>query len=172
ARALATGPEVIVADEPTSALDVSIQAQIINLLLDLQERHGLSYLFISHDLNVIQFVSQRVAVMYKGQLMELMPREAFLQIPGDQTDKSVYPHHPYTQLLLSAVPVPDPDRHVLIGEIWKGKNEPGDGSPPRGCAFSPRCRMATERCREKRPPWTEVTKGHFISCHFVKENKI
>ncbi len=167
ARALATDPDVIVADEPTSALDVSIQAQIINLLLDLQERHRLSYLFISHDLHIIQFVSQRVAVMYKGQLMELMPRKAFLQMPGDQDTKSIYPHHPYTQLLLSAVPVPDPDRHVVVGDDWESKDEIGDGSPPEGCAFFPRCRIATERCRRERPPWIEVAKNHFISCHFV-----
>jgi len=169
ARALATGPEVIVADEPTSALDVSIQAQVINLLLDLQERHGLSYLFISHDLHIIQFVSQRVAVMYKGQLMELMPRKAFLQIPGHQGTKSIYPHHPYTQLLLSAVPVPDPDRHVVVGDVWKGKNGLKNGSLPPGCTFSPRCRMAIDRCRKEPPPWTEVAKDHFISCHFLKD---
>ncbi len=169
ARALATGPEMIVADEPTSALDVSIQAQIINLFLDLQERYGLSYLFISHDLNIIQFVSQRVAVMYKGQLMELMPREAFLQIPGHQTNRSICPHHPYTQLLLSTVPVPDPDRPVAIKEAWRTKDGLEDRVPVRGCAFSSRCKIATERCRRERPLWNELTKGHFISCHFVRD---
>jgi peptide/nickel transport system ATP-binding protein len=160
ARALATNPKMIVADEPTSALDVSIQAQIINLLLDLQERHRLSLLFISHDLPVIQFVSYRVAVMYKGQLIELMPKNAFLQSPNS--------HHPYTSLLLSAVPVPDPKMglkakrrdHILTcgHENHRYQN---------GCAFSLRCGLATDRCRTERPVWTKVAEDHFIACHFI-----
>ncbi len=167
ARALATTPKMIVADEPTSALDVSIQAQIINLLLDLQERHKLSFLFISHDLPVIQFVSHRVAVMYKGQLMELMPKNAFLQSPNHQITKSPNHHHPYTSLLLSAVPVPDPKMgmeakkrdHGLTHNYKKDRYQ-------KGCAFAPRCSLATDRCSAERPFWTEVAKDHFIACHF------
>jgi peptide/nickel transport system ATP-binding protein len=167
ARALATTPKMIVADEPTSALDVSIQAQIINLLLDLQERHKLSFLFISHDLPVIQFVSHRVAVMYKGQLMELMPKNAFLQSPNHQITKSPNHHHPYTSLLLSAVPVPVPKMgveakkrdHGLTYNYKKDRYQ-------KGCAFFPRCRLATDKCGAERPFWTEVAKDHFIACHF------
>ncbi len=184
ARALATTPKMIVADEPTSALDVSIQAQIINLLLDLQERHKLSFLFISHDLPVIQFVSHRVAVLYKGQLMELMPKNAFLQSPNHQIAKSpnsLIPqflnssipqssnhHHPYTSLLLSAVPVPDPKMGVEVkkkdhGLTYNYKND----RYQKGCAFAPRCSLATDRCSAERPFWTEVAKDHFIACHYI-----
>jgi len=159
ARALATNPKMIVADEPTSALDVSIQAQIINLLLDLQERYKLSFLFISHDLPVIQFVSHRIAVMYKGQLMELMPKNAFLQSPNS--------HHPYTSLLLSAVPVPYPKmgpgaKKRSYGLTHNYKND----RHQKGCAFFPRCSLATDKCRIERPIWTEIAKDHFVACHF------
>jgi oligopeptide/dipeptide ABC transporter ATP-binding protein len=168
ARALATNPKMIVADEPTSALDVSIQAQIINLLLDLQERYKLSLLFISHDLPVIQFVSHRVAVMYKGQLMELMPKNAFLQSPNSQIPKFPNSHHPYTSLLLSAVPVPDPKMGVEAKKMDHGltHNYKND-SYQKGCAFSPSCSLATDRCRIERPIWTEIAKDHFIACHFI-----
>jgi oligopeptide/dipeptide ABC transporter ATP-binding protein len=160
ARALATMPRMIVADEPTSALDVSIQAQIINLLLDLQERHKLSFLFISHDLPVIQFVSHRVAVMYKGQLMELMPKNAFLQSPNH--------HHPYTSLLLSAVPVPDPKMGIEAKKRGHGltHNYKKDRYQ-KGCAFFHRCSLATDKCSAERPFWTEIAKDHFIACHFI-----
>ncbi|MBW1967306.1 MAG: ABC transporter ATP-binding protein [Deltaproteobacteria bacterium] len=169
ARALATNPKMIVADEPTSALDVSIQAQIINLFLDLHERHRLSLLFISHDLPVIQFVSHRVAVMYKGQLMELMPKNAFLQSPNHQITKSPNFHHPYTSLLLNAVPVPDPKTGLKAkrrDHILTCCHE--DHRYQNGCAFSPRCSLATDRCRTERPVWTEVARDHFIACHFIQ----
>ena len=160
ARALATTPRMIVADEPTSALDVSIQAQIINLLLDLQERHNLSFLFISHDLPVIQFVSHRVAVMYKGQLMELMPKNAFLQSPNH--------HHPYTSLLLSAVPVPDPKMGLEAKRRDHGlTHNYKDDRCRKGCAFTHRCSLATDKCNTERPFWTEIAKDHFIACHFI-----
>jgi oligopeptide/dipeptide ABC transporter ATP-binding protein len=173
ARALATNPKMIVADEPTSALDVSIQAQIINLLLDLQERHKLSFLFISHDLPVIQFVSHRVAVMYKGQLMELMPKNAFLQSPNHQITKSPNFHHPYTSLLLSAVPVPDPKMGVEAkkrdhGLTYNYKND----RYQKGCAFFPRCSLATDSCRIERPIWTEIAEDHFIACHFINKKGV
>jgi oligopeptide/dipeptide ABC transporter ATP-binding protein len=169
ARALATNPKMIVADEPTSALDVSIQAQIINLLLDLQERYKLSLLFISHDLPVIQFVSHRVAVMYKGQLMELMPKNAFLQSSNHQISKSSNFHHPYTSLLLSAVPVPYPKMGLgakkrSYGLTYNYKN---DRYQQKGCTFSPRCSLATDKCRIERPIWTEIAKDHFIACHLI-----
>jgi peptide/nickel transport system ATP-binding protein len=168
ARALATNPKMIVADEPTSALDVSIQAQIINLLLDLQERHKLSLLFISHDLPVIQFVSHRVAVMYKGQLMELMPKNAFLQSPNHQITKSPNSHHPYTSLLLSAVPVPDPKMGLEAKKRDHGFTYDHENDRyQKGCAFSPRCSMATDRCRIDRPIWTEIAEDHFIACYFI-----
>jgi len=168
ARALATTPKIIIADEPTSALDVSIQAQIINLLLDLQERHKLSFLFISHDLPVIQFVSHRVAVMYKGQLMELMPKNAFLQLPNHQITKSPNHHHPYTSLLLSAVPVPDPKMgpKAKEGDHELAHNYKNDRYQ-KGCAFSPHCSLATDRCRAERPLWAKIAKDHFIACHFI-----
>jgi oligopeptide/dipeptide ABC transporter ATP-binding protein len=168
ARALATNPKMIVADEPTSALDVSIQAQIINLLLDLQERHKLSLLFISHDLPVIQFVSHRVAVMYRGQLMELMPKNVFLQSPNHQITKSPNSHHPYTSLLLSAVPVPVPKMGLEAKKRDHGltHNYKNDRYQ-KGCAFSPRCSMATDRCRIERPIWTEIAEDHFIACYFI-----
>jgi len=157
ARSLATNPRLIVADEPVSALDVSIQAQILNLLGDLQDQFGLSYLFIAHNLNVVKYVSDRVAVMYVGRLVELAPTE----------DLYVAPQHPYTEALLSAVPISEPDvkreRIVLEGEI------PNPANPPSGCYFHPRCPYAQALCREEVPPWEEVASGHFAACHFAQE---
>lgn len=170
ARALATQPYLIVADEPTSALDVSIQAQIINLLLDLHERRGLSYLFISHDLPVIQFVSDRVVVMYRGRFMELMPRRAFLQ-EGAGTGVVSF-HHPYTKLLLAAVPVPDPKKGLKAGRHVSSVGEPSSaaaahaGRPEglRGCAFADRCDQAMEKCFIEEPAWIEIREDHYVSC--------
>jgi len=157
ARALATNPRLIVADEPVSALDVSIQAQILNLLKDLQAEFGLSYLFVAHDLNVVRYVSNRVAVMYVGRLVERAPTNELF----------TYPKHPYTEALLSAVPKSEPDevRHriLLQGEI------PDPANPPTGCYFHPRCRYVKDVCRVDAPPLEEVSPGHFAACHFAKE---
>jgi oligopeptide/dipeptide ABC transporter ATP-binding protein len=170
ARALATEPELIIADEPTSALDVSIQAQIINLLLDLQETRGLSYLFISHDLPIIQFVSHRVTVMYRGQLMELMPGGNFLS--DDNRTKSPA-RHPYTRYLLSAVPLPDPDRRNRRAVMRKTPLKRTYGADRAdqdsgGCAFAPGCPEAGKRCFEKRPAWKQIGVEHFTACHAVE----
>ncbi len=157
ARALATNPRLIVADEPVSALDVSIQAQILNLLQDLQEQFGLTYLFVAHDLSVIEHISDRVAVMYVGKIVELAETE----------DLYLSPQHPYTEALLSAIPKPEPrrrsERILLRGEVAN----PAD--PPSGCYFHPRCAYAQEICRTKAPPLREVRPGHFAACHFSKE---
>ncbi len=152
ARALALNPALIVADEPVSALDVSVQAQIVNLMLDLQDRLGLAYLFVAHDLSVVKHVSHRVAVMYVGRIVEVA-RTAVL---FDQ------PRHPYTEALLSAVPVPDPRRRaqriVLEGEVADPSN------PPPGCHFHPRCRYAIDRCRQEVPALEEVAPDRWVRC--------
>ncbi len=157
ARALATNPNLIVADEPVSALDVSIQAQILNLLRDLQEQFNLTYLFIAHDLSVVEHITDRVAVMYVGKIVEL----------GETEDLYLNPKHPYTEALLSAVPKPDPRLKaqpiLLKGEIAN----PAD--PPSGCSFHPRCRYAKDICTQVVPPLGEITPGHFAACHFAKE---
>ncbi len=157
ARALATNPRLIIADEPVSALDVSTQAQILNLLNDLQSEFGLSYLFIAHDLSVVEHISDRVAVMYVGKLVEVAPKEQLF----------FFPKHPYTEALLSAVPTPDPDiaknRIILPGEIAN----PAD--PPAGCYFHPRCQYAQARCQEEEPALREVRPGQWASCHFAEE---
>ena len=154
ARALAVRPEFIVCDEPVSALDVSIQAQIINLLTDLQRKNGLTYMFISHDLSVVEHISERVGVMYLGSLVEI----------GDKKDIFGDPEHPYTQALLSAIPVPDPhykrNRIILEGDI------PSPVNPPSGCKFHTRCPKATERCSEEVPELRDLGNGHLAACHF------
>ena len=157
ARALAIRPEFIVCDEPISALDVSIQAQVINLLRDLQEQMGLTYLFIAHDLNIVKYISDRIAVMYLGSVVELA------------TSDELYAHtlHPYSQALLSAVPIPDPSkeaqkkRQIISGDV------PSPINKPKGCAFSSRCPWACAQCRESVPELREVSPGHFVACHLV-----
>jgi peptide/nickel transport system ATP-binding protein len=157
ARALATNPRLIVADEPVSALDVSTQAQILNLLNDLQTEFGLSYLFIAHDLSVVEHISDRVAVMYVGKLVEVAPKDKLF----------FFPKHPYTEALLSAAPTPNPDvdkkRIILPGEIAN----PAD--PPSGCYFHPRCQYAQARCQQEEPALREISPGQWASCHFAEE---
>lgn len=156
ARALALDPEFIVLDEPTSALDVSVQAQILNLLQDLQDSLRLSYLFISHDLNVVQHLSNRIGVMYLGKIVEI----------GDLDEVWEKPLHPYTDALLSAVPIPDPDvkrkGKVLSGEV------PSPVNPPPGCRFSPRCAHVKEICKREEPKTTEVSADHHVACHLYR----
>jgi oligopeptide transport system ATP-binding protein len=157
ARALATRPKLIICDEPVSALDVSIQTQIITLLMRLREEFGLTYVFIAHDLSVVRYISDRVAVMYLGRVVEIT----------DSDELYDHPLHPYTQALLSAVPIPNPEvdrkrkRILLTGDV------PSPMRPPPGCTFHPRCHMATDICRETPPEGRDVGHGHWVSCHRV-----
>ncbi len=156
ARALALKPKLIIADEPVSALDVSIRGEIINILSDLQEKMGLTYLFISHDLTVVLHISDRIAVMYLGKLMELFP---VAQIGAA--------HHPYTEALISAIPIPDPrakkERIILKGDV------PSSLELPSGCPFHPRCKYAQNICRDKEPPFEQYKDQCFAACHFIRE---
>lgn len=157
ARALALRPKLIIADEPVSALDVSIQSQILNLLKDLQREFQLTYLFVAHNMAVVEQVSDRIAVMYLGKIAEIAPSEQLLS----------HPKHPYTKALISVIPVPDPtlrrERTVLKGEI------PSPTNPPSGCHFRTRCPMATDYCAQVEPPLREVAKNHWSACHYAEQ---
>lgn len=159
ARALTVNPKLIIADEPVSALDVSIQAQVLNLLQHLQEEYNLTYLFISHDLSVVEMISDRIGVMYLGTIVET----------ADKKELYAHPKHPYTRALLSAVPIPDPEkkskRIILQGDL------PSPSNPPSGCLFHTRCPHCTEKCRSQRPEAVEVAPGHVVKCHYPDLNE-
>jgi len=161
ARALAIEPEFIVCDEPISALDVSIQSQVINLLSDLQERLGLTYLFIAHDLNIVKYISDRIAVMYLGNVVELAS--------SDELYKNTL--HPYSQALLSAVPIPDPAEEAQKKRIIISGDVPSPINTPKGCNFAGRCPRACDQCKESKPTLQEITPGHFVACHLVQPQK-
>ncbi len=158
ARALALSPKFVVCDEPIAALDVSIQAQVVNLLEDLQDRLGLTFLFISHDLSMVRHIADRVAVMYLGKIVEIADRDRLYDTPM----------HPYTKALLSAVPEPEPganaNRIILKGEV------PSPSNPPKGCNFCTRCPKVTDRCRQEDPPFREIEPGRYVACHLYNKN--
>ncbi|MDY7022886.1 MAG: ABC transporter ATP-binding protein, partial [Cyanobacteriota bacterium] len=161
AKALAMNPDFIVCDEPIASLDVSVQAQVINLMQSLQQTLGLTYLFIAHDLSVVRHISNRIAVMYLGKIVELSDRVSLYENPL----------HPYTQALLSAVPIPDPEleakreRMILKGDV------PSPINPPKGCRFHTRCPLVIDRCRQEEPEFRNVGSGHFVACHLVEDSQ-
>lgn len=155
ARALALDPKLIVCDEPVSALDVSIQAQILNLMQDLQKKYNLTYVFISHNLSVVEHLCDRIAVMYLGNVVEIAAKRDLFDNPS----------HPYTQALLDAIPVPDPDRKKVKNVL--GGDVPSPLNPPTGCCFHTRCPKAEQKCKEIKPVRKEISSGHFVNCHFV-----
>ncbi|CAH8707603.1 ABC transporter ATP-binding protein [Paenibacillus thiaminolyticus] len=158
ARALSVKPEFILCDEPISALDVSVQAQVVNMLEDLQAEFGLTYLFIAHDLSMVRHISDRIGVMYLGKLVELAPSDELYN----------HPAHPYTQALLAAIPVPDPNAASGAGTMLEG-DLPSPLAGSAGCRFASRCPFATDRCRQQEPEWKEISPGHFAACHLYEE---
>jgi peptide/nickel transport system ATP-binding protein len=160
ARALSVNPRLVVADEPVSALDVSVQAQILNLLLDLQKRMNLTYLFVAHNLGVVKHICDRVAVMYVGKLVEMTSTEELYH----------HPRHPYTAALMAAVPVADP--RVKSGNVELRGEVPSPANPPSGCYFHPRCEYAVDQCRAEAPVFREITPNHFVACHRADELRL
>jgi len=158
ARALALNPRLIVCDEPVSALDVSIQAQILNLMQELKEKYNLTYIFISHNLSVVYYLCDRIAIMYLGNIVELSPKQ-------DLFDN---PIHPYTRALLDSIPIPDPDRKTMRGSL--SGDVPSPLNPPEGCRFHTRCPVCTDLCKRERPVLREITPGHLVDCHHANKN--